>query len=91
MSDLLGRVLANHMREVVEQRERLLERMLTDPRGWGVLEHEHFDLDAMQVTMIAELSPLVPFGAIHTHNVDRRDCGICKEVAERERWVDSGQ
>lgn len=75
MSDLLSRVLVGHMREVVEQRERLLERMLTDPRGWGVLEHEQLDLERGSYRVEAELSGRVPFGEIHQHQ--RAADGTC--------------
>lgn len=75
MSDLLGRVLADHMRELADERDRMLERMLTDPRGWGLLEHDQLDLERGTFTSTMELSPRVPFGEVHQHQ--RAADGTC--------------
>lgn len=50
--------------------EEMCERMLTDPRGWGILVvTDYGSLDVVDgkvsVTASVELSPDVPFGEIH--------------------------
>lgn len=67
--------------------ERACERMLTDPRGWGVLAHESvmkFSFDGPTYSARVEyrvcLSPSVPFGQIHLHLMDYDGtCSLCDE------------
>lgn len=67
MADTLARVHA-------ADREAMVERMLTDPRGYGVLEHNFG-----AIVWDLELSPTVPFGEIHVHDVLRGGyCTICE-------------
>lgn len=70
-------VIAEALRARNDATEAACERMLTDPRGWGVLVHDH-GLNNWWV----DLSPLVPLYEVHTHMV--ADDGICRACLESE-------
>lgn len=72
MSDEIRGLIDRAARERVDAREAACEQMLTDPRGWGVLEHDY----GMRWTV--ELSPMVPLYEVHTHQVaEGRFCVAC--------------
>ena len=70
------RTMDDFVRAAIEARvdaeEAMVERMLTDPRGWGVLEHDY----GLRWTL--ELSPRVPLYEIHVHKVaEGTSCAAC--------------
>jgi hypothetical protein len=65
--------IARALEERADALEAACERMLTDPRGWGVLEHDY------GLRWTVELSPDVPLYEVHTHKaVEGRPCAGCE-------------
>lgn len=73
MTDPLADFVRSELRRRAADVERVCEQMLTDPRGWGVLEHDYGT--AWEV----ELSPMVDFGYHHIHKAaTRASCKGCE-------------
>lgn len=61
MCDTVSKVIAGQLRAENELIETYCEKMLTDPRGYGV------KVTQWPGRIEVELSPDVPFGEVHTY------------------------
>lgn len=84
--DALREILDSTAKRQHNAIEAACEAMLVDPRGWGVLVHtggiEQTGEYGFRIQQSVELSPLVPFGEIHDHQVAAgRPCEACETAA----------